>query len=294
MVKPMAYIFFLSKKRKDIDAAIFTEPPSSSGGEVPKDVFYDPSRLIRECGLEKVLDGDPFKYIRSAGGIWEFYLLRLLDISKRQYNHLIKPVLNSAISGCSSRQLGNPYYRWRENYPKIENENLLAEVKSFVKKLVSRKCPIRQNGTYDFLEKRKRAAKAFLNYLLGRKITQKLFIQIRDKEFQKILARLINENPGDNLFVVVGLMTCLYGGKNVLHVDRDLAHTVANHLKGKANTNSAIQKVCGVLYSKTAKEFSPPYKDIYDPRSYNRELVLIRFRVSTWLKLIGDTFDASR
>ena len=290
----MANILLISKRHKNINSDIFTETCEHVNGERPENIFHAPSRLIEECGLDKALNDEPFKNIRSAGTVWEFSLLRFLKIGRRAYNPLIKPVYDSPIPRYSARRLGNPYHKWKDNYPRIENNDLKWVALSFAKKLVSRGMPIREAGSSDFMDKRKAAAKAFFKYLLGGRITKELFLKLRDKDFQSILTRLIKENPGDDLFVVVGLMTCLYGGKNASRVDTRLAHIVASRVKAKNKDNPVIKQICRILYSKTGDEFSPPFKDIYDPRGGNRELVLIRFRVTTWLKLIGDTLDASK
>ena len=290
----MANILLISKRHKNINSDIFTETCEHVNGERPENIFHAPSRLIEECGLDKALNDEPFKNIRSAGTVWEFSLLRFMKIGRRAYNPLIKPVYGSPIPGYSARRLGNPYPKWKDNYPRIENNDLKCAAISFAKKLVSRGMPIRAAGSRDFMDKREVAAKAFFKYLLGGRITKELFLKLRDKDFQSILTRLIKENPGDDLFVVVGLMTCLYGEKNASRVDTRLAHSVASRLKAKDKDNQVIKQICRILYSKTGDEFSPPFNDIYDPRGGNRELVLIRFRVTTWLKLIGDTRDASK
>jgi hypothetical protein len=290
-------ISLLSKQNKKLRHLFEERKSQSSGHETPDDIFYDPSRLLKDCGLKGVLDGEPFKYIMTAGSVWEFYLLRFAkNVGLRQYNKLIKPISWSEepVADCSRRKLGNPYDTWHDNYPEINNRYLREATESFANKLVSRKCPIRQKGSDDFIKKRKNAAKYFFKYLIGRKITQTLFDELREcEDFKDSLILLIkSEDPHDKLFLTSGLMTCLYGGRNADWINANLARTVATALKNKCYRNSTpiIRNVCNILDSqKNKKYFKPPFKDIYDVRVGGRERVNINFRIQTWLKLLEDT-----
>ena len=155
----MAEISLLSKKSINLKTLFEERRTPSSDHETLEDIFYDPSRLLKVCGLKGVLEDEPFKYIRTAGTVWEFYLLRFtVNIGCRQYNRLTKPISRQQppIDGCSRRKLGNPYDIWLYNYPRIENRYLRKATESFAKKLVSRNCPIRQlklKRNKDFEEK---------------------------------------------------------------------------------------------------------------------------------------------
>ena len=294
----MAEISLLSKQNKKLRHLFEERKSQSSGHERPEDIFYDPSRLLKDCGLKGVLDDEPFKYIMTAGSVWEFYLLRFANnVGPRQYNKLIKPIAWSEepSGGCSRRKLGNPYDTWHDNYPEIKNRYLRKATESFANKLVSRKCPIRQKGSNDFIEKRKNAAKYLFKYLIGGKITQTLFDKLREcEDFQDRLIHLIKNYPQNNLFITSGLMSCLYGGKNTDWVNAKLANAVITAMKRKTS-NTIVENVCNILNSKkNNKYFKPPYKNIYDVKGGNRERVNINFRIQTWLKLLKDTLNASK
>lgn len=302
----MAEISFLSKQNKKLRCLFEERKTQLSGHEALEDIFYDPSKLLDDCGLKGVLDDEPFKYIRTAGSVWEFYLLRFVSkIGRRKFNNLIKPISSEQdpINGCRRTKLGNPFDKWHENYPMIKNSHLQKATQSFADKLVSRKCPIRQlKGSNDFDEKRKKAAEAFFRYLIGgesgRKITKVLFEKLKGyDDFQDRLLLLVKTYPQYDLFITSGLMTCLYGGKNVEWVDAKLASAVANALKSKYHRNPmpVVQNVCNIIDSqKNKKYFKPPYKDIYHVRVGHRERVNINFRIQTWLKLLKDTLNASK
>lgn len=301
----MTETFLLSKKSINLKT-LFEERKQSLDHETLDDIFYDPSSLLEVCGLTGVLDDEPFKYIRTAGNVWEFYLLRFASkIGCRQYNRLIKPIPHQQgrFAGCSRRKLGNPYDIWPYNYPLIENRYLRKATGSFANKLVSRKCPIRQlKGKNDFEEMRNKAAKAYFKYLIGREtgrtITRVLFEELRGyDDFKGRLRLLVKTYPKNDLFITSGLMTCLYGGKNIKWVDAELAIAVAKALAEKCRTtpNPIVKNVYNILYSKKSnRDFRPPYKNIYDIKGGNRERVNINFRIQTWLKLLEDTLHASK
>lgn len=289
----MKTIFLLSKT-KNIDKKIFLEKSSTIKGGV-EDIFYNPAELLKKCGLGDVLDEEPFKYIRTAGGVWEFYILRFTDIGRRKYKQLIKRVDDETIVGCSRRQVGNSYDDWKRNYfpdgtENIEDRAWCKKAESFAKKLASRNCPIRQKGTSAFMEKRRAAANAFLSYLYKGTIAKSFLKELQEKNLQEKLIYLIKKYPKNDLFLVVGLMTSLYGGKNILHVHTKLARIVAKNLKMKQG--DLPQEICKILNSQPRYEFKPPYKDIYYKKDVNRDLVLINFRLPTWLKLMEDTLEA--
>ena len=166
----MAEISILNKQNKELRHVFKEHPSQSSGHETPGNIFYDPSRLLNHCGLIGVVNKPPFEYVRTAGIVWEFYLLRFAkNISLRQYKKLVKRVPSSEdpIAGCSRRKLGNPYDKWHNNYPEINDSNLRKNTEPFANKLVSRKCPVRQKGSDDFIKKRRIASKALFEYLIG-------------------------------------------------------------------------------------------------------------------------------
>jgi len=291
-------ISLLSKKSTNLKNLFEERKAQSSDHETPEDIFYDPSRLLEICGLKGVLDDEPFKYIRTAGSVWEFYLIGFAkNISRRQYKKLIKHISwqQKPIAGCTRRKVGNPYDKWNDNYPEIENRDIRKATESFANKLVVRECPIRQQGNEDFATKRKNAAQSFFEYLIGGKITKKLFEKLREcEDSQNSLIHLIKNYPQNDLFITSGLMTCLYGGRNTEWVDAKLASAVATAMKRKT-PNTIVENVCNILNSKkNNKDFKPPYKNIYDVKGGNRERVNINFRIQTWLKLLGDTLNASK
>lgn len=294
----MREISLLSKKSTNLKTLFEERKDPSSDHETPEDVFYDPSKLLAKCGLKSVLDDEPFRYIITAGSVWEFYLLRFAkNIGRRQYNKLIKSISwpQEPIDGCTRRRVGNPYNIWPNNYPKIKNPSLQKATESFANKLVSRKCPIRQRGSDNFATKRKDAAKFFFNYLIGGKITKYLFNKLREcEDFQDRLLLLVKTYPQKDLFITSGLMTCLYGGKNTQWVNAKLANAVVTAMKRKTSS-PIVENVCTILTSKkNNKYFKPPYKNIYDVKGRNRERVNINFRIQTWLKLLEDTLRASK
>lgn len=295
----MREISLLSKKSTNLKNLFEERKTQSADHETPEDVFYDPSRLLEVCGLKGVLDEEPFKYIRTAGSVWEFYLLRFAkNIGRRQYNKLInKPIYwqQEPVAGGTRRRVGNPYNIWPNNYPTIKNPSLQKATESFANKLVSRKCPIRQRGSDDFATKRKKAAQSFFKYLIGGKITKTLFDKLREcEDSQNSLIHLIKNYPQIDLFITSGLMTCLYGGKNIHWVDAKLANAVATAMKRKT-LSPIVENVCNILISKkNNKYFKPPYRNIYDVKGGNRERVNINFRIQTWLKLLEDTLRASK
>lgn len=294
-------IFLLSKKIPCRNADIFEERGSSVNGQLPANFFYNPAKLLEACELNKSLEKPPFKYIRSAGGIWEFYLMRFAPkIDGRKWGNLIAKVCGEAVPGCRRQAVGNPYKAWERNYPKeIQEERSLKKTgRLFASKLVARNCSIRQAGSSDFNRRRKAAAKAFFNYLLGginatRK--QRIFEELRDMSLQGKLIHLIRKCPNEPLFLAVGLMTCLYGSKNAVNVDRELARLVACKLESRNLTSPAVGRISGCLKSIRSKEFAPPYKSIYDrdARGGQREQVRIYFRATVWLKLLEDTCNAA-
>lgn len=295
----MAEIFLLKPMCKPSkNFKILFEERKSTSADGVENIFYDPSKLLEACGLKAVLNKEPFEYITTAGRVWEFYLLRFAsDIHKSEYNHLIKSIgrKQSPIEGCRRSNLGNPFDKWKGNYKAIDNNDLSKATLSFVKKLVSRQCPIRQNGTDDFSQKRKKAAKSFFNYLTGGTIKQNFFNELRDcPDMQIRLAKLINEYPSNKLFITSGLMTCLYGGKNVDWVDSKLSIAVYRSLNNFVKTET--MQITHQLLKATGsnKKFKPPFKNIYDVNFGNRERVILNFRIQTWLKLLEDTLNASR
>ena len=294
----MREISLLSKRRKDLENLFAEKNDQSPYYETPENIFDDPARLLDVCGLKKVLDEEPFKYIRTAGSVWEFYLLSFAkNIGCREYNKLTKSIYWSQkpIAGCTRRRVGNPYDKWNDNYPEIENNELKKATVPFANKLVSRGCPIRQAGSGDFITKRKNAAQSFFKYLIGGKITKKLFEELREcEDFQIRLIHLIKNYPKNDLFITSGLMTCLYGGRNVDWIDAKLANAVATAMKRKT-LSPIVENVCNILISKKNNTyFKPPYKNIYVFKGGNRERVNINFRIQTWLKLLEDTLRASK
>jgi hypothetical protein len=114
------------------------------------------------------------------------------------------------------------------------------------------------------------------------------------EDFQGRLFLLLKTYPTNDLFITSGLMTCLYGGKNIQWVDAKLANAVVLAMKRKTSS-PIVENVCNILISKkNNKYFRPPYKNIYDVKGGNRERVNINFRIQTWLKLLEDTLHASK
>lgn len=276
--------------------------PPTQGGETPENVFYEPAKLLKHLGLNNVLEREPFKNIRTAGRVWEFYLLRVIEPGRRDYNYLIKPVFSkpAPFKGCTRAKLGNPYDKWLKNYPDISTGELGKRIlgraaKSFAKKLMSRKCPVRQKGTSDFYKKRKHAAKRFFAYLINGTVNRNLYSELRDCDTsQGILAKLIIKYPRNNLFLASGLMICLYGGKNENLIDSNLAKAVNRNLKS-LNDSEYKKKTLQILKVESKQNsFKPPFQDIYDAMGGNRERVNINFRIQTWLKLLEDTLNANQ
>lgn len=294
-------IILLDKKSTGLNS-LFKEVSTKNGSQQsPEDIYYNPVELLDNCGLKDILTDKPFNNIRTAGSVWEFYLLRFADdISRSRYRPLIKSIPRECepIAGCSRRRVGNPYNTWESNYPEIDDSVLRSAAKPFANKIVSRKLPVRQARGDDFKAKRRNAAKVFFNYLIGINIKKNLLAKLQECEnFQEQLILLLKKYPDNDLFVTSGLMVCLYGGRKKTWVDARLASAVANSLSKKSDdaSNDYTSKVCSILMSKRKnKDFRLPYHDIYDPRRGNRERVNINFRIQTWLKLLEDTGNASK
>ena len=246
---------YLLKKNRNTSKSIselFAENGSSDKGRVAQaSIFYDPAKLLDACGFDDVLDNEPFKHIITPSRIWEFYLLSFLrdsdsDISRRDYKKLTAPISieHQPVKGCRRSAVGNPFDKWKSNYHLIENGKLRNETLPFAKKLASRKCPIRQDGTNDFKNKRKAAAKSFFKYLIGQTINNEIFEKLKDSQnSQSRLTILINNYPNNDLFITSGIMVCLYGGKNTDWIDSKLANALLKAIKyrgGKDNNTVLI------------------------------------------------------
>jgi hypothetical protein len=290
-----------NQKTPKILSELFTEKGSfNTGKETQENIFYEPSKLLDACGFKDVLKNEPFIHIRTNSRIWEFYLLRFINISRRDYKKLTAPISigQQPVKGCIRGAVGNPFDKWQFNYHSIDNKKLYKETLPFAKKLASRKCPIRENGTNDFKNKRNVAAKSFFKYLIGQTIKNEIFEKLKDsRNSQSRLTILIKNYPNNDLFITSGLMVCLYGGKNTDWIDSKLANALIKAIKnkGKEYNNTVLKDVYNIIKIKAnSKRFRPPYKDIYDVRIGNRERVNINFRIETWLKLLEDTSNASR
>lgn len=296
----MNKILFLNHQTTDLKDFFIEKQNDSSSRINPIDTFQDPSKLLLECKLKRVLDVEPFNNIRTVGRVWEFYLLRFVkNINRNQYKKLIKPVPanQSAIKGCSRMKLGNPYDSWINNYQKINNTKLRNKTIGFAKKLVSRKCAIRmQKGGKNFYLMRKKAAKEFFNYLIGVKISKTLFEKLRlCDNYEDRLYLLIKNNPESKLFITSGIMLCLYGKKKVDWVKPKLAKIVYRSLNHKQfKGNDVVTTLKNILISKRIYNFKPPFNTIYDIKGANRKRVNINFRIQTWLKLMEDTLRDSK
>lgn len=299
----MLNIYLLKKNRKNSKSLseLFTEKGNfDKGREAQAEIYYEPAKLLDACGFKDVLKNEPFKHIITPSRIWEFYLLKFTNISRRDYKKLTAPISTGQqpVKGCIRSAVGNPFDKWQSNYHTIDDRKLRIETLSFAKKLASRKCPIRQNGTDDFKNKRKAAAKSFFKYLIGQTIKNKIFEKLKDsQDSQSRLTILINNYPNNNLFITSGIMVCLYGGKNTDWIDSKLANALLKAIKPKRGEykNTALKDIYNIIRIKAnSKSFRPPYKDIYDVKVGNRERVNINFRIETWLKLLEDTFNASR
>jgi hypothetical protein len=303
----MPEYLLLNNEMKTELGKLFEEKKAQPRRGISEDIFENPSVLVAKCGLSNVLDSSPFKYIRTAGTVWEFYLLRYANEfsdgkhSKKKYNKLIKPLgrNENPLPGCSRRKVGNPYNIWLRNYPLIENKELQRRTQSFANKLVSRKCPIRKlKNSHDFMDKRKNAANAFFRFLVKQNITIKMFKELVDHEeagFQCRMAQLLHKYPSNPIFITTGVMTALYGGKNTQWIDARLGKAVCKALRNhKGGDEQLIKKICQMLDRKDGKDFRPPYASIYDVKGGNRERVNVNFRTQTWLKLLEETLNAGK
>jgi len=288
------------KKSKSLSELFIEKGSFDEGREAQSNIFYEPAKLLDACGLKDVLKNEPFKYIITPSRIWEFYLLRYVHISRRDYKKLTAPITigQQPVKRCIRSAVGNPFDKWQSNYHLINSRKLRKETLSFAKKLASRKCPIRQKGTNDFKNKRKIAAKSFFKYLIGQTIKNKIFEELKNsQDSQSRLTILINNYPNNNLFITSGIMVCLYGGKNTDWIDSKLANALLKAIKHKMGKykNTVLKDIYNIIRIKAdSKHFRPPYKGIYDVGIGNRERVNINFRIETWLKLLEDTFNASR
>lgn len=304
----MLNIYLLKKNKKfpkSLSELFIENGNFNAGKEMQDNIFYEPAKLLQACGFKDVLNKEPFKHIITPSRIWEFYLLRYVEkISRRDYKKLTAPISidQKPVNGCIRSAVGNPFVKWKSNYHLINesksDRKLRKETLTFAKKLASRKCPIRQNGTPYFINRRKQAAKSFFKYLIGQTIRNKIFEKLKaSRNSQSRLTILINNYPNNDLFITSGIMVCLYGGKNTDCIDSGLAHALLKAIKHKRgkDKNTDLKDVYNIIKIKAnSNHFRPPYKDIYDVRFGNRERVNINFRIETWLKLLEDTFDASR
>ncbi|HPM09150.1 MAG TPA: hypothetical protein PK941_01725 [Paludibacter sp.] len=299
----MLNIYFLKKNKiipKSLSELFVEKGNFNAGKEMENNIFYEPAKLLQACGFKDVLNEEPFKYIITPSRIWEFYLLRYINIGRRDYKKLTTAITigQQPVEGCTRSAVGNPFDKWQSNYHLIKSRKLQEETLSFAKMLASRKCPIRQNGTLYFINRRKQAAKSFFKYLIGQTIHNKIFEKLKaSRNSQSRLTILINNYPNNDLFITSGIMVCLYGGKNTDCIDSGLAHALLKAIKHKRgkDKNTDLNDVYNIIKIKAnSNYFRPPYKDIYDVRFGNRERVNINFRIETWLKLLEDTFDASR
>ena len=158
-------------------------PPYASSSEL-----MDPNKVLKILELEtNYLEKPPFYYIRSYASIWEYFLIALymqftpkngVDLSL--YRILsTKPSKSFLYFGNGYHAVGNAnfddwkraYLKRFENPPKKEIKylkSLLNKTKPFVLALISRRQPTRRYHRLekDFIEKRKKAAKIFLEFLI--------------------------------------------------------------------------------------------------------------------------------
>lgn len=281
-------------KRNDLPAEIFTEKGSTKKFD-PDDILEDPSRLLKALGFEDFLEHEPVKHLKTGATIWEYYLLRMLpsaEVSASAYKFLLRKPENP-ISSTRSIKIGNPYYVWKNKYSGLTDKELARESRPFCRELLRRQKPLREQGNKAFMEKRKRAARAFFRYLLRGKLQNSYFQNIRYDDFYTQLAYLIRSRKDDQ-FTAAGLMICLYGGKNDMEIPAILARSVLNALKSRSTNDEGqyIYLIIHKLLMRLSKKafFDPPLNSIYSPGK--KSLVLTRFRVPVWLALLNNTYEA--
>ncbi len=299
------------KKKKEFQDVLSTKEVYNNF--IVKDIIEDPSAVLEELDLSAgFLDKKPFSNLRTGSDIWEFYLIKMFRIKETEYNRWIGDFQDKshAYKYCTRRKVGNPWSQFNDNdvkYPTINNNpKLIKSSEKFVGRLQQFKGALRQKDRLNS-NNRKKAAAAFNDYLLGpmkfgKETMREIFLTKKmgvndDEILTKLLERSYwKKNCGlnPNHMLAICLMLCLYGNKKRRPVSCKMAKEVCYRLDN-LKKSELKEKIILKLMDQTAgfkKDFIPPYNNIFG--KYNRERINTFFRIKTWIKLVKDTYLASK
>lgn len=287
--------------------------------------LMNPAKVLKDLGLiSNYLQETPFCYIRSYAPIWEYYLVALFlkkyeKEIKQNYDFMRRPPSKKEGRkrlGRSFQGVGNlEYETWKKNYTRLDQPNLtkyekerIRELKKeserFVKKLIKRKCSIRECSLEEakppqdgFIKSRKKAALAFLSFLIHGKKIKPTNIKELVAEKEKLLwllAHFENSNQQETYrhILSTSLLMCLYGYKGGV-VSKKFCRYVKKciskeNVKNKELKNHVVKLLTSAIEKKDSRYVDPPLKKIYQ----NRDRINIQQRLGTWMQLLKGVSNA--
>lgn len=297
------------KKKKEFKKILSEKEVGNS--LLTEKTIENPNAVLKTLGLNtNFLNNEPFSNLRTNSDIWEFYLIKMFKIKKKEYEYWIKDFddKSSPYSNCSRRRVGNPWEQFNNNdakYPTIHNNSLVKASEKFVGRLQEFKGPLRKLDEKN-KNNRIKAAEAFNSYLLnsmkfGKDAIKEIFINKKKEDEDSVLGELLKrsyweKNPGldSNHMLAICLMLCLYGHQNQGYISQHLAKIVCDKLSERKKLDGGIiEEITKKLSDRTGgfkKPFIPPYKYVY---TKYRDRINIFFRIKTWIRLVRATYLAS-
>ena len=277
--------------------------------------YSDFKSVLNKLGIDNsFLKKPPFCHLKSNAYTWEYCVLGFWlskcgkELSTPQYNNLKASHKGLDIygkkrkRGNANKKIWESFYKWTFTEEERDSNEILKlekNVAPFAEYLYTKQSALR------IIEKENvklfsNAAKAFLSYLCN-DVDQAAIIKIAtqsETDIRLLQLLTLTKSELDNHVFVVSLLFCMYGHKRHLTsggINVDLGRKVIEILKEKQVPDEGFKEILvNKLESKieTAKEnrFTPPYVSVYN----KVKKLNIQKRLTLWLNLINEAFDASQ
>lgn len=278
--------------------------------------YSDFKSVLTKLGIDNsFLKKPPFCHLKSNAYTWEYCVLGFwlskcgIKLPDTQYKKLKAPHKGLLDIYGKKRKRGNKtkkiwesFYNWTLTEEERDSNEILKlekKVTPFAKYLCTKESALRVIEP-EHIKSFKNAANAFLSYLCN-DVDQTAIIKIaKQRETDIRLFQLLTSTKSelDNHIFVVSLLFCMYGYKSHLTsggINVELGKKVVEILKDKQVPDESFKEtLINKLESKieNAKEnrFTPPYVSVYN----KVKKLNIQKRLTLWLNLINEAFDASR
>ena len=277
--------------------------------------YSDFKSVLTKLGIDNsFLKKPPFCHLKSNAYTWEYCVLGFWlskcgkKLSDSQYEKLKAPPKGLDVYG-RKRKRGNAnkkvwegFYSWTFAEDERNSKEILKLEKGvapFAKYLCTKQSALRVIEP-EHIKSFKNAANAFLSYLCN-DVDQTAIIKIakqRETDIRLFQLLTLTKSEHDNHIFVVSLLFCMYGYKSHLTsggINVELGKKVVEILKDNQVPDESFKEtLINKLESKieNAKEnrFTPPYVSVYN----KVKKLNIQKRLTLWLNLINEAFDASQ